>query len=44
MRTTTFTVLDYLPDSLREAPKRRAAEFVGLGVLAARRRRLRWRC
>ena len=35
MRTTTFTFLDYLPDSLREAPKRRAAEFVGLGVLAA---------
>ena len=35
MRTTTFTFLDYLPNSLREAPKRRAAEFVGLGVLAA---------
>ena len=35
MRTTTFTFLDYLPDSLREAPKRRAAEFIGLGVLAA---------
>jgi S-DNA-T family DNA segregation ATPase FtsK/SpoIIIE len=35
MRTTTFTFLDYLPDSLREAPKRRAAEFVGLGLLAA---------
>ena len=35
MRTTTFTFLDYLPDSLREAPKRRAAELIGLGVLAA---------
>ena len=35
MRTTTFTFLDYLPDLCAEAPKRRAAEFVGLGVLAA---------
>jgi len=34
MRTTTFTFLDYLPDPLREMPKRRAAEVVGLSVLA----------
>jgi S-DNA-T family DNA segregation ATPase FtsK/SpoIIIE len=34
MRTTTFTFLDYLPDPLREMPKRRAAELVGLTVLA----------
>ena len=33
MRTTTFTFLDYLPDSLREAPKRRGAELAGLAVL-----------
>ncbi|HEY1943247.1 MAG TPA: DNA translocase FtsK [Roseiarcus sp.] len=35
MRTTTFTFLDYLPDTLREAPKRRIAELIGLGTLAA---------
>ena len=35
MRTTTFTFFDYLPDPLRELPKRRAAELIGLGVLAA---------
>jgi S-DNA-T family DNA segregation ATPase FtsK/SpoIIIE len=35
MRTTTFTFLDYLPDPLREMPKRRAAELIGAGVLAA---------
>ncbi|THD45952.1 MAG: DNA translocase FtsK, partial [Bradyrhizobium sp.] len=34
MRTTTFTFLDYLPDALREMPKRRAAELIGLAVLA----------
>ena len=34
MRTTTFTFLDYLPDPLREMPKRRAAEFIGLCLLA----------
>jgi DNA segregation ATPase FtsK/SpoIIIE, S-DNA-T family len=34
MRTTTFTVLDYLPDSLREIPKRRAAELAGAAILA----------
>jgi S-DNA-T family DNA segregation ATPase FtsK/SpoIIIE len=34
MRTTTFTFLDYLPDPLRETPKRRAAELIGLCVLA----------
>jgi DNA segregation ATPase FtsK/SpoIIIE, S-DNA-T family len=33
MRTTSFSVIDYLPDSVREMPKRRAAELVGLGVL-----------
>ena len=33
MRTTTFTFLDYLPDALREMPKRRAAELVGVCVL-----------
>ncbi|MBV8662743.1 MAG: DNA translocase FtsK 4TM domain-containing protein, partial [Hyphomicrobiales bacterium] len=35
MRTTTFTFLDYLPDTLREAPKRRAAELIGCCTLAA---------
>jgi S-DNA-T family DNA segregation ATPase FtsK/SpoIIIE len=35
MRTTTFTFLDYLPDPLREMPKRRGAELLGLCVLAA---------
>ncbi len=33
MRTTTFSIIDYLPDSLRELPKRRAAELIGLGIL-----------
>ena len=35
MRTTTFTFLDYLPDPLREMPKRRAAELIGVCVLAS---------
>ena len=30
MRTTTFTFFDYLPDSVREMPRRRAAEALGL--------------
>ena len=34
MRTTTFSVLDYLPASVREFPKRRAAELAGLAALA----------
>jgi S-DNA-T family DNA segregation ATPase FtsK/SpoIIIE len=34
MRTTTFSVFDYLPTTLREFPKRRAAEVLGLGALA----------
>src|SRR5579872_4790504 len=34
MRTTSFSVIDYLPDSLRELPKRRAAELIGGCVLA----------
>jgi S-DNA-T family DNA segregation ATPase FtsK/SpoIIIE len=34
MRTTSFSIIDYLPDSVREFPKRRAAELIGLGVLA----------
>jgi DNA segregation ATPase FtsK/SpoIIIE, S-DNA-T family len=34
MRTTTFTFLDYLPEPLREMPKRRVAELIGVGVLA----------
>jgi S-DNA-T family DNA segregation ATPase FtsK/SpoIIIE len=33
MRTTTFTVFDYLPDALREGPKRRAAEIGGGAIL-----------
>jgi DNA segregation ATPase FtsK/SpoIIIE, S-DNA-T family len=33
MRTTTFSVLDHLPASVREFPKRRAAEILGLGAL-----------
>jgi S-DNA-T family DNA segregation ATPase FtsK/SpoIIIE len=33
MRTTTFSIIDYLPDSLRELPKRRAAELIGLSIL-----------
>ncbi len=35
MRTTTFTFFDYLPDSLREVPKRRVAELIGVCVLAS---------
>ncbi|MGD1037534.1 MAG: DNA translocase FtsK 4TM domain-containing protein [Roseiarcus sp.] len=35
MRTTTFTFFDYLPEPLREMPKRRAAELIGVGVLAS---------
>jgi S-DNA-T family DNA segregation ATPase FtsK/SpoIIIE len=35
MRTTTFSVIDYLPDAFREIPKRRAAELIGGCVLAA---------
>jgi S-DNA-T family DNA segregation ATPase FtsK/SpoIIIE len=34
MRTTSFSVIDYLPDSVRELPKRRAAELIGVSVLA----------
>ena len=34
MRTTTFTVFDYLPDALREMPRRRAAELMGAVILA----------
>ena len=34
MRTTTFTLFDYLPESLREGPKRRAAETAGVVLLA----------
>ena len=34
MRTTTFSVLDYLPASVREFPKRRAAEMLGIALLA----------
>ena len=34
MRTTTFTFFDYLPDSVREMPRRRAAEALGLLSLA----------
>ena len=35
MRTTTFTFFDYLPDQLRETPKRWAAELIGLCLLAS---------
>ena len=35
MRTTTFTLFDYLPDPLREIPRKRAAEAAGLALLAA---------
>ena len=35
MRTTTFSVFDHLPPSVREFPKRRAAEIAGLASLAA---------
>jgi len=34
MRTTTFTLFDYLPDSVREIPRRRAAEMLGVTILA----------
>jgi S-DNA-T family DNA segregation ATPase FtsK/SpoIIIE len=34
MRTTSFSIIDYLPDAVREFPKRRAAELIGLGVLS----------
>ena len=34
MRTTTFSVFDYLPASVREFPKRRAAESLGIAALA----------
>ncbi len=34
MRTTTFSVFDYLPAWAREFPKRRAAEALGLAVVA----------
>ncbi|HTR14212.1 MAG TPA: DNA translocase FtsK 4TM domain-containing protein [Roseiarcus sp.] len=34
MRTTTFSVLDHLPASVREFPQRRAAELLGLCLLA----------
>ena len=33
MRTTTFSVFDYLPAAVREFPKRRAAELAGLAAL-----------
>ena len=34
MRTTTFSVFDYLPAAVREFPKRRAAEMLGLAAIA----------
>jgi S-DNA-T family DNA segregation ATPase FtsK/SpoIIIE len=34
MRTTTFSFIDHVPASVREFPKRRAAEIAGLGALA----------
>jgi len=34
MRTTTFSFIDHMPVTLREFPKRRAAEIAGLGALA----------
>src|SRR5258708_26533749 len=33
MRTTSFSIIDHLPDAVREFPKRRAAELIGFGVL-----------
>jgi len=33
MRTTTFSFIDHVPASLRDFPKRRAAEIAGLGAL-----------
>jgi DNA segregation ATPase FtsK/SpoIIIE, S-DNA-T family len=34
MRTTTFSFIDHVPASVREFPKRRAAEITGLVALA----------
>jgi DNA segregation ATPase FtsK/SpoIIIE, S-DNA-T family len=34
MRTTTFSFIDHVPASVRDFPKRRAAEFAGFGALA----------
>ena len=34
MRTTTFSFIDHVPASVREFPKRRAAEIAGLLALA----------
>src|ERR1700734_444364 len=34
MRTTTFSFIDHVPASVREFPKRRAAEIAGLAALA----------
>jgi S-DNA-T family DNA segregation ATPase FtsK/SpoIIIE len=34
MRTTSFTLFDWVPDALREGPKRRAAEAVGVSLIA----------
>jgi S-DNA-T family DNA segregation ATPase FtsK/SpoIIIE len=34
MRTTTFTLFDYLPDSVREIPRRRVAEIIGVTIVA----------
>ena len=35
MRTTTFSFIDHMPASVRDFPKRRAAEIAGLGALAS---------
>jgi DNA segregation ATPase FtsK/SpoIIIE, S-DNA-T family len=34
MRTTTFSFIDHMPASVRDFPKRRAAEIAGFGMLA----------
>ena len=34
MRTTTFSFIDHMPASVRDFPKRRAAEIAGFGALA----------
>ncbi len=34
MRTTTFSFIDHMPASVRDFPKRRAAEIAGLGAMA----------
>jgi S-DNA-T family DNA segregation ATPase FtsK/SpoIIIE len=34
MRTTSFSIIDYLPESVREFPKRRAAELTGVSILS----------